>query len=302
MPEEPTEEELKEHYPENEELPRYIRWLDVVVSFWWIWVVVALLAVLATVAVTILVGFKWPRWSKLFAIWCAVVAPYAYILKNKVREWYWTENYVFGVEFRAEDPGAGGIWRWPTATFRRAENSRFSLDWVEGKRNLFFSRRIEETPDEDGQRLEGTWRGTLEDRELAWSLQKVAECRGQLVEDAARGFLIESSLWTIAFGAAREATYELVEMIEDGTLPDRGDGIDEAVAGALRESELEEIVRDRAGGLDLPDELGADEDAFSDPLGQYEYSDEAEDAAEETDSGTDFEDVEAPERELSADD
>ncbi|WP_336135555.1 hypothetical protein [Natronomonas amylolytica] len=86
----------------------------------------------------------------------------------------------------------------------------------------------------------GTWRGTLDDRELARSLQKVRECRNQLEEDAKRGFAIETSAFTIVRNAAREATLDVIESFQEGTLPDAGDSLNGAVDDALEDYGLEE--------------------------------------------------------------
>jgi hypothetical protein len=100
----------------------------------------------------------------------------------------------------------------------------------------------------------GTWRGTLDDRELARSLQKVRECREQLQQDAQRGFVLETSAFTIVHRAARETSLNVVEMFKSGTLPDQGDSLNEAVDDALEQfdfqDELDDSLLDDVAGVD----------------------------------------------------
>ena len=301
MTDEPSQAEAERHVPDPEQgkEPWYVVWLDVLVTFWKLWLIVGLVVAIAVVGIVTALGWSWPRQAKVALLTAIFVTPYGWLLKNKVRRLMWRDNLVYGVELRAEDPEAGGIWTWPAASFDRAEVEQYSLDWVHPR--LFFARRIEDDQKEEGQKLEGTWRGSLEDRELLWALSKVAECRGGLVEDAARGFVIESSLWVTAFNGARGAVDELVEMIEDGTLPDKGEGLDAAVTSALEDSGLGDLVRNRHRDLDLDDELLAEEGSFANPFGDHEYTETARDAVGDVD-GPDLDDLDLPNREGFADD
>jgi hypothetical protein len=104
----------------------------------------------------------------------------------------------------------------------------------------------------------GTWRGTLDDRELARSLRAVRECRGQLQDDAQRGFVLETSAFTIVRSAARKAALDVTEMFASGTLPDGGASISEAVDSALEDfgfsEEIETTIDDLTDEADLTED------------------------------------------------
>ncbi|MFC6976525.1 hypothetical protein ACFQL1_20490 [Halomicroarcula sp. GCM10025709] len=75
------------------------------------------------------------------------------------------------------------------------------------------------------------------------ALQAVEECRGQLEEDAKRGFAIESQAFTIVRNATRKAVFRIVETFEKGTLPDEGESITEEIDGAVERFGLERLIR-----------------------------------------------------------
>lgn len=297
------EPQAADHAPQGERLPWYAQLLDRLAARKKTVLVVA--AVLFGVASMVALAVDWtvPKPVKMFAFWTFVFAPYGRWLGKKAKSWLWNPGMVVGVELAAEDDEKGGVYAWPSTAFRRNEVTKGSLDWVHP--TLFFARQIEldDEPGDRGGELVGCWRGTLSDRELMWSLQKVAECRGQLIEDAARGFVLENAMWITTFNAARCAVDELREMMEDGTLPDRGDGIDEAIARAISDAGLGDLVDDGAGDLDVPDEWAADDGAFSDPLGAHDYSEEAKEEAEtgSVSTGDPFK-QDVPDRELSTGD
>ncbi|MFC6976492.1 hypothetical protein ACFQL1_20325 [Halomicroarcula sp. GCM10025709] len=129
---------------------------------------------------------------------------------KKVRSMLWDPNYIWIVDVDARVL-EGGIFHMPAQRFQQWTVTEGSLDWVSP--NLAFGKQVDLLE----QTVEGTWRGTLSDRELMRALQAVEECRGQLEEDAKRGFAIESQAFTIVRNATRKAVFRIVETFEKGT-------------------------------------------------------------------------------------
>lgn len=270
----------RERSPSDDDIPGYVVLLEKAFSSWKLVAVAALLLGTVLVMSLSVLGVQLPGWLLPGTVAVFATAPYAHFISDRARRYLWNPGYVYGVSLTAEDDEKGGIWRWPADAMKHNETEKGSLDWVNP--SLFFARDIS-TPSDDaddrGSTLQGTWRGTLTDRQLMWSMQKVAECRGQLLDDAIRGFVIESSAWIVVYQATRAATDQMREMMEDGTLPDKGDGLDAAVTEAIAGTELDALL-DEKRDLDLPDEWDADDEAFADPLGTYAYSSEVSKEAE----------------------
>lgn len=85
---------------------------------------------------------------------------------------------------------------------------------------------------------EGTWAASMTDRELMTARAKLAELRGQLEEDAKKGFVLETNAFIIIRGATQAAVQRIVETFERGTLPDDGDGLNERIDDALDRFDL----------------------------------------------------------------
>jgi hypothetical protein len=156
---------------------------------------------------------------------------------------------VWLVELDATNPDVGGIARVPSEEYKQFSVVEGSLDWTSP--NLAFATDV----DLEAKELRGTWRGTLSDRELLTALHAVAEARGQLLDDAKRGFLVESQAWTIVRNATRRATRRVVEVFASGTLPERGEGLEAEIETAIETSGLDELLDDETrDDLDLPDD------------------------------------------------
>lgn len=208
-----------------------------------------------------------PRWSRLAVLGAVAAAPYGHWVGNKVREWLWDPSYRWVVDVKAEAPTYGGIYRWPSQRFREDVTIlEGELDWVHG--SLAFARDV----DLSESTMRGTWRGTLSDRQLLVSLQEVSKCKGQLLHDAKRGFAMRSSASHIVRSATRKAVMRVVNTLENGVLPDRGESIENAVDDAVRDHDFQESVTDLDDveeGADLPEDSlsididldGADGDA-----------------------------------------
>jgi len=196
-----------------------------------------------------------PRWARLGAVVAALTAPYWWFVSQKAVALLWSPSWVWLVELEAKDPDKGGIARVPTEQFKEYTVAKGTLDWVVP--NLAFATSV----DLENQRLEGTWRGTLTDRELLTALHVVAECRGQLLDDAKRGFLVETQAWTIVRNATRRATRRIVDLFEKGTLPENGEGLDAEIEKAIESSGLSELLEDEnRDDLDLPDDWDLEDD------------------------------------------
>lgn len=215
--------------------------------------------VLVGFAVTSVLDVDVPRSVRLIGVVAAVTTPLVGRPAGKrVVGMLWDPSFVWLVDLDARRFDAG-IYRIPAQRFREWDVTDGSLDWVTP--HLAFGKNV----DLVNSTVEGCWRGTLSDRELMRSLQAVEECRGQLEDDAKRGFAIESQMWTIVRGATRQAVMRVVSTFERGTLPDEGEGITEEIDSAIEQFGLERKIRqteqDDSPAADVP---GADLDV--DPL------------------------------------
>jgi hypothetical protein len=126
------------------------------------------------------------------------------------------------------------------------------VDWVHP--NLGFARYV----DLEDETLEGNWRGSLSDRELLVSLARVRECKGRLLEDAQKGFALRSQATTVVRTAVRDISHHIIATIETGTLPERGDRLEDAVDAAVRQfdfgDDIGDDLDDQEAGADLPDD------------------------------------------------
>lgn len=185
------------------------------------------------------VGFdpEIPRTVKVFFLALALLSPAGYILGNYIVSLLWTTTYIYLVDLDAAETD-GAIYRFPFDTFREIETTDGQLDRVSP--HFYIGKNV----DLENLTVDGTWRGTLSDRELLRQLQKVEECRGILEDDAKRGFVIESQAWTIIRGATRKAVLSVVSTFERGSLPDDGNGINQEIDAALDQFDLDRHIRD----------------------------------------------------------
>ncbi|MFP8954842.1 hypothetical protein ACLI4Z_18050 [Natrialbaceae archaeon A-arb3/5] len=243
-----------------------------------LWIIVVLLVIIA-IALLLGVGPTVGR-NSLLALACAgwgIVAgyPISGFVKSKLGD----EPGVFLVDVKAEDIDHDAALYWsPYTEFQEFNVTDGSLDQVAPF--LYFGRNV----DPDELTVEGVWRGSLTDRELLAALSAVKECRGMLEEDARRGFALETNLWSVVYRAAKDATKAVVKTFEEGTLPDEGEGVDNAVSDAMAQFDLERMA-DRidddenadldelveATGDDLDDEP---EQPETDPLAEPQPADD----------------------------
>jgi len=184
-----------------------------------------------------IIGVELPRNLRIIGLSALVIVPIAgRPTGKKVRSLLWEPRYVWLVDVDARYT-KGGIFRVPGQRFREWTITDGSLDWVSP--DLAFGKQV----DLEAQTIEGTWRGTMSDRELMRTLQAVEECRGQLEEDAKRGFAIEAQAFTIIRNATRKAVLRIVSTFERGSLPDEGEGLTDEIDSAIEQFGLERKIR-----------------------------------------------------------
>lgn len=200
-----------------------------------------------------------PRWAKLVTFTMLAFAPLGWGFGNWLLGLLYSPNYQYLVDLDAAYLD-GAIYQLPPEDFRELSvtdedgNPETPYDITQLSPNLYVGKQV----DLDELTCVGTWRGTLDDRELARSLRAVRECRGQLQDDAQRGFVLETSAFTIVRSASREAALDVVEMFQSGTLPDAGKSINEAVDAALEDfgfsKEIETTIDDLTESANLNEE------------------------------------------------
>ena len=189
-----------------------------------------------------------PRWMQVAGLAAIATIPLGYFTGQKVVSWLYNPSwvYVFDLDARVLD---GGIYRLPPDEWREfdvLDDDEFvnsTYDVTQLAPNLYVGKQV----DLEDQTVVGTWRGTLDDRELTRALRAVHECRGQLQDDAQRGFILETSAFVVVRRATRNTVERVVELFEDGSLPDSGDGLGQAI-----DQELEAFGLDDQGD-DLTD-------------------------------------------------
>jgi len=227
---------------------------------------------IVTTIVAMVAGFdvSIPRFWYIAGLAALFVMPLGWWTGSKVVGWLYNPSFVWLIDLDARVLD-GGIYRLPPEDFREMDlldDDGFintSYDFTQLSPNLYVGKQV----DLEDMTVVGTWRGTLDDRELTRALRAVHECRGQLQDDAQRGFILETSAFTVVRRATRNTVERVVELFEDGSLPDSGDGLGRAIDQELEEfglvddsgDDLSDLVED-ADLDDLDHESGFD---FSEP-------------------------------------
>ena len=231
----------------KDEQPAYLDLLD------WLRARAPQLVVLSIAAaiVTMVAGFdvSIPRFWYIAGLTALLVTPLGWMTGSKVVGWLYDPSFVWLIDLDARVLD-GGIYRLPPDDFREMDvldgeefiNSTYELTQLSP--NLYVGKQV----DLEDMTVVGTWRGTLDDRELTRALRAVHECRGQLQEDAQRGFILETSAFVVVRRATRNTVKRVVELFEDGSLPDSGSGIEQAI-----DKELEEFGLADSDNQDLAD-------------------------------------------------
>ena len=194
------------------------------------------------VGLSIVFGFdlEIPRFWRIAGLAAAFMAPLGYATGQKVVSWLYNPSWVYLIDLDARVLD-GGIFRLPLDEFKELEvidDDGFlnrSYDITQLAPNLYVGKSV----DLEDMTVVGTWRGTLDDRELATALRHVSECRGQLQADAQRGFILESSAFVVVRRATRNTVESVIETFERGSLPDAGEGIEAAIDAELEDFGLD---------------------------------------------------------------
>ena len=178
-----------------------------------------------------------PRTGKLLILVVLVFAPVGWMTGKYISSLLWEPAYQYLIDLDARDDTAG-LYRLPAENFRDLEVTSGQLDQTAP--NLYFGRNL----DLEEQTVEGTWRGTLTDRELLTAIEKIDECRTTLEDDAKKGFALETRMWSIVRSAVQDATISVVRTFETSTLPDNGDSINEQIDQVLDQYDLDRGLED----------------------------------------------------------
>jgi hypothetical protein len=200
-----------------------------------------------------------PRYWTIFgAAFIATGVPAGFAVGTKVISWLDNPREMFIVDLDARDLD-GAIWTLTLDEFRDLdvtdEDGNHDVDYglTELTPNLYVGKKL----DKENGTIVGTWRGTLDDVELARSLAAVRRCRGELQDKAQRGFAIETAAPAIVSNALRGEIDSLMSTIEAGTLPDEGDAVTDAIEERLDdlgfEDHLDGIVEDYEGSDEAPE-------------------------------------------------
>jgi hypothetical protein len=233
-------EELHERPPSTSELAFQIL-RDRLLS------IVAIILLLVAGLVLIGIDLSIPRWARLAGLTAIVTTPFAYLVAQTLLNMLPDPPGIIFVDLDARKMDASVYWL--------SLDDFHDLDILEGELNqvspkLYLGKQL----DLENKTAIGTWRGTMSDRELLRGLQKVHECRGQLEDDAKKGFVLETQAFTIIRSAVRRTTETVISTFESGTLPDEGEGIGTSVDDALEQFDLDERIDDELSDLDDLDE------------------------------------------------
>jgi hypothetical protein len=184
-------------------------------------------------SIAVMTDVQIPRWLKVAGL--AGSGSLVFVgrpVGSKVRDWLWQQTDLLLVDLDARYT-TGAIYRVPSQNWEDWKVENGSVDWV--------APRVVITKNVDllERTCEGTWRGTLTDRELLTALHRIDECREMLEEDAKAGFAIEAQAWTIIRSATRDAVLSIVDTFEETTLPDRGEGVSQAIEDALERFDID---------------------------------------------------------------
>jgi len=151
------------------------------------WFALLSIVVLLGIAYAVAEGYAVPRTVKVFGLAFAAGSLLGVPAAGRLVDWLYSPPYTYLVDL---DPVGSdfAIWELPPAVWRDLE--------VEGGGELYDLRAAApayevQTYDPEENRAKGTWRGTATDTELIKNRTKIAEVRGELEEQARRGFAYE---------------------------------------------------------------------------------------------------------------
>lgn len=207
-----------------------------------------------------------PRFWQVAGLAAVLASPWGYFLAGKVLSVLHNPKHIYLVDLDARYL-EGALYEFPFSDFRRIETR--SGEMTQLTPNLYVAKDV----DLEAGEVTGTWRGTLDDVELARALEAVYQCRGDLQEQAQRGFAIETSATVIVRNAVRDTTRTIMDTFQSGSLPDEGDGLEDAIESELEKFDLENRVEmdedlspdpsEAAEGV--PDDVSPEDDQHPDP-------------------------------------
>lgn len=219
--------------------------VDLVAARWWS--IVGTIVAIAGVWIYVGYDVSIPRPVQVGGIAAIALLPWGYVLGGKVKEWIFDPHLVYVVDVDARFIDAA-LFEFPYNDFMSLEVTEGHIDQVSP--GLAFAKNV----DPEELRADGTWRGTLNDRELLTALHMIDVCRGRLEEDAKVGFAFRAIGWSIVRSAVVDTTKVVVDSFQDMSMPDRGEKLNEVVDDALDRYDVEEQFRKEAA------DLGASED------------------------------------------
>ena len=231
------------------------------------WSLIGFAMIVVAVLLYLQVDLAIPRyWTVFGAAFIATGIPAGFAVGTKVTSWLHNPREIWLIDLDARELD-GGIYRLSLDEFRALEitDERGNLDVDYELTQLTSDLYVGKQLDQEEGTVVGTWRGTLDDVELARSLAAVRRCRGELQDKAQRGFAIETAAPAIVSNALRGEIDSLMETIEAGTLPDEGDAVTDAIEERLEDlgfdDHLAGIVEDfeEAPDPDPEPDLEADE-------------------------------------------
>jgi len=203
-----------------------------------------------------------PRSVKVLSISSALLAPLGYYSGTYLANKIISENHIWLVDLDAAELD-GGIFVFPREDFNELtvlnekgeQSSEYKITQLTP--DLYVGKDV----DLENLTVVGTWRGSMSDRDLCVAFSAIRDCRGQLLEDAQRGFTIEANAFGIIRKSVRENTKSIVETFEKGTLPDDGQQLNRAIDSHLSEFGIEKQLADLDDDLadDLADDLDDDQ-------------------------------------------
>lgn len=210
-----------------------------------------------------------PRWLEVGAVASIAVVPIGWAAGVKVDAATEPQyHYIIDVEVPGSVGDRGALYELAEEDFREFEVREDSLeDWspfLHAAKGVHIDELYAE---------EGTWAAAMSDRELMTAKAKLSELRGQLEEDAKKGFVLETNAFIIIRGATQAAVRRIVETFERGSLPDDGEGLNDRIDEALDRFDLGEAEDSVKGDpleeldFDLDDVIDGDDEELQENLG-----------------------------------
>lgn len=206
------------------------------------------------------------RTHKLVLYSFVAAAPYGYIAGVKLSGYFVDETWIWVVDLIGDPPDVSGeLYRIPFSDFHRLEIQNGEIAQLSPQ--LYSAKRV----DLEEMTADGTWRGTLDDPDLLRSLQAVHEIRNELEAQAQRGFVLETSQMTIVRTAVRETVRHILEVYQEGALPDDGEALQATIDRHLEQFGLEDKLddlKDRTEAPGVPDDPTESEGPEGGPRGE----------------------------------